>query len=530
VIIQPSFLRFEKYWLLIILGIAALWRIMILASGTVGFHSDEAVVGLMARHINAGLPIPTFFYGQPYMGSLDPLLTALMFRITGPTVFGLRAVQFLLYLGIVASTMVLTCRLTADRRVAIIAGLLVALPTVSLTLYTSISLGGYGEMLLLGNLLLILGYDLATREDLTERGRWLRWLAMGAVFGLGWWTHNLIIAYAIPVTIVLLLRWRCLRFPMILASAGVAIIFSAPWWIYNLQNNWASINFLLFGFAKVPGNRDVGLNDHLFNYLYLGLPALTGTRFPWTYPFQIPALLVGLLYVAILTASRLAPTGKPQATRFLWIMLISFSLINIGSTFAMDPTSRYLLPLTIPLSILVAIYISALRRRFQWSIIAVPAIIAVNLLVTIAAMRAYPPGITSQWDTATDIVTGYDQQVIDFLHEKKATVGYSTYWAGYRLTFLSEESVILAPELPWRWNLVYVKTEERYPPYVDRVMQVEHPSIVTANLPPLDAVIVERLDRVGITYSRETIGPYTIYYDLSRNVPPVELGLQSMGP
>jgi hypothetical protein len=36
----------------------------------VPLNSDEAVVGLMARHILDGKR-PVFYYGQAYMGSLD---------------------------------------------------------------------------------------------------------------------------------------------------------------------------------------------------------------------------------------------------------------------------------------------------------------------------------------------------------------------------------------------------------------------------------------------------------------------------
>ena len=46
------------------------------------FNADEAIVALMARHINQG-NIPIFFYGQSYMGSLDAILVAIGFRIFG---------------------------------------------------------------------------------------------------------------------------------------------------------------------------------------------------------------------------------------------------------------------------------------------------------------------------------------------------------------------------------------------------------------------------------------------------------------
>src|SRR5437763_16908030 len=98
--------------------IALLWHGIVLASGTVSFHSDEAVVGLMARHINQGKPIPTFFYGQNYMGSLDPLLVSVAFRLFGESVLSIRLVPFSLYLLFVVTTMLLALRLSGTRTVA----------------------------------------------------------------------------------------------------------------------------------------------------------------------------------------------------------------------------------------------------------------------------------------------------------------------------------------------------------------------------------------------------------------------------
>jgi len=48
---------------------------------------DPAVVALMARHMAELKEFPVFFYGQAYMGSLEPLASALMVRLLGPTGF-----------------------------------------------------------------------------------------------------------------------------------------------------------------------------------------------------------------------------------------------------------------------------------------------------------------------------------------------------------------------------------------------------------------------------------------------------------
>ena len=79
---------------LFITVLAAVYRIVILATGAVQFNADEAVVGLMARHILLG-EIPVFFWGQAYMGSLDAILVAAGFSVFGSQVWVIRLVQVL---------------------------------------------------------------------------------------------------------------------------------------------------------------------------------------------------------------------------------------------------------------------------------------------------------------------------------------------------------------------------------------------------------------------------------------------------
>nr|HMN61443.1 hypothetical protein [Anaerolinea sp.] len=69
-----------RTWLIVILMVSAAWKIILLALDVVPLNSDEAIVGLMARHILLG-ERPIFFYGQSYMGSLDAFLVAAGFRL-----------------------------------------------------------------------------------------------------------------------------------------------------------------------------------------------------------------------------------------------------------------------------------------------------------------------------------------------------------------------------------------------------------------------------------------------------------------
>ncbi len=170
----------------------------ILAVQAVPFNADEAVVALMARHILQG-ERPLFFYGQAYMGSLDAYLVAAIFKMFGSQVWGIRFVQILLYAGTLVTTAWLGKSISGKWQVGVMAAWFLAVPTVSMTLYTTVSMGGYGEMLLVGNLILLLTVSLgrdANRQD--SRKRSLNWLGLGLLSGMGLWVFGLTLVYSVP--------------------------------------------------------------------------------------------------------------------------------------------------------------------------------------------------------------------------------------------------------------------------------------------------------------------------------------------
>src|SRR5262245_32895577 len=146
-----------KRWgpLILALGLALALKAALLMADVVPFNADEAVVALMARHILQG-ERPLFFYGQAYLGSLDAWVIAGAFAVLGQSVWMMRLVQIGLYLGVIVTTYWLGQQIYAQRWIVTVSTLFLAIPTVLVSLYTTATLGGYGETLLIGNLLLII--------------------------------------------------------------------------------------------------------------------------------------------------------------------------------------------------------------------------------------------------------------------------------------------------------------------------------------------------------------------------------------
>src|SRR3989442_2282307 len=99
--------RHQKHWIKLLRS--PLWLCLLLALAIrvwLAVHTrgvidgDEALVGIQAEHILRG-ELPIYFYGQPYLGSVEAYLIALLFAVFGPSVWTLRAEPILLSLVLV---------------------------------------------------------------------------------------------------------------------------------------------------------------------------------------------------------------------------------------------------------------------------------------------------------------------------------------------------------------------------------------------------------------------------------------------
>lgn len=508
--------------LVAILLVALVWRAWLIDEQRVAFTSDEAIVGLMARHINQGEPIPTFYYGQAYMGSADAILIAGGFALLGDSVETIRWVQTLLYLLTLISTYVLTMVITQNQRLALMAVLLLAIPTVLGATYTTLTLGGYNEIILLGNLIFALGWWVTIRKS---RHAWA-WAALGFCMGLGWWINGAIVT---PIAVVGLMGLRDFSFNkwhLYGLAATAFMIGSAPWWLYNLQNDWAALTFLLDN-ELPPGVESLTFFEKVIALGVIGFSALYGFRAPWETVFLggLATVLAGGVYILLISDMLLHWRRSGALWRWVLACIAVLSAVFLLSSFQ-DATGRYLLPIWVPISIGVAAGISYLRPR---SI----GVVALAVLLTFQAITvlqtAQDSGLEAQLDADLRLSAQHDAALLAFLHEAGYTHGYSSYWVSYRMMFIAEEAVIFDTSLPYDEN-GYRPQNNRYEPYVEAVAGVERVVWITQNFPALDAVIADKLADASVTYATTDIGPYRIYFDFSERVAPAEFGFDQTIP
>jgi len=225
-----------------VLAAAAALRIATLTVAQRHLHSDEAIIGLMARHIAQGREFPVYFYGQTFNGgaALEAWLAAPLFLAFGPSVLALKAVVVVLSL---ASLLVfaLFVRRFFGERVALMAALLFAfVPTLAAWHYQV--RGGYGEEFLLALAFLWALFDLAEHG---ARARTRSAVIFGLSAGLGLWCFELLLPiFAFGLLLLVAAYPPALSGRRAFGAAAAFLAGYAPALVYNLATggaNWRGI-------------------------------------------------------------------------------------------------------------------------------------------------------------------------------------------------------------------------------------------------------------------------------------------------
>lgn len=532
-------LRSPWLWLVCLLLAAAGLKVWLLSIQAFPFNSDEAIVGLMARHILLG-ERPVFFYGQAYMGSLDAWLVAGAFMIFGSQVWAIRLVQIILYLLTIIATIFTGKVAFRSWKQGLLAGGFLAIPAVNTTLYTTVSLGGYGEALLLGSLGLLTGFWMLEREDLRSP----LWLGLwGILLGLGLWANALALVFFLPMGIALLRRMFRAKSPgrmgwqFLLGLTGFGLG-AAPWWFYAAQNGFSHLMAEMGGTA-VAVEQVSWLQRaaaHLVNLVILGFPAAIGLRPPWEVRWlALPLLPVALFFwLAVLVFLFPQPKQKREfreAYHILGGIVMSLGVLFVTTPFGVDPSGRYFLPLVIPLGLGGAGMILHWSRDRRWvQPVLMAAILIFQFWGVLESALLPGPGITTQFYQPAQVNQQALPELMEFLSTHGETTGFTNYWVAYPLAFRSDEELIFSPALPYHPDLRYTARDDRYQPYTDRVKAAKQAAYITTRNPELDKKLSAEFSRLGLKWQETWIGEFHVFHALSRYVGPEELDLGEMQP
>ena len=519
----------ERTYLLLLIGAAFFLRLDFLVAGEFRIDSDEAIVGLMAKHIMEGGALPVFYYGQDYMGSLEALLAAGVFSLFGVSEIGLKAVPLIFSLLLIPLVYALTLE-AASRRAAKIAALLTAVSPAALVVWSAKARGGFIETLIIGGLSLLLTVRWAKSEEASEKGVFF----VGLLLGLGWWVNNQILYFMLPIGLCMLSERLELgsegvsfskrtvgALKTFLVGLGAFFLGGLPYWIYNIANDFPSLSMF-----RASGGGDV--LSHAAGLFSTAFPILFGAKRYWQTADVFPAatVIAWLFFAAAFTHA--AWISLPSTRRLLSLRgggdnaLSVYILFLVGSVCVFCASSfgylseapRYLLPLYVVLPIFAALMIEKsahYSRVLSMSLLV--GLVLFNLASCYLNERAIPgePFVHKQERVAKDhtaLMAFLDQQSIDFVK--------TNYWIGYRLAFETEERV--------RFVVFGQPGQVRIEDYekIGRSRAVDQLPLVL--VPSQRAAVESALGIQGYTYDVQELDEYVVIYNvkaLHRDLQPV---------
>ena len=359
-------------------------------------NPDYGVVVLMARNIVRGVDFPVFFYGQPYMGSLEPIVSAGLALLFGASPFVICLGTALVALGLSAAIYRMA-RQVAGPPAGVLAVALCLVGPPGYFHYMASPRGGYALGLLLTILLLHEGSMPDAREGRDGQATPWRPARIGLLGGLGFWNFWLTLPALAAAGLMLAgqLKGRVFSRRVWLPALAGFLAGSLPWWIWNARHGWAS----LAAAPASPGLRASAAS--LVNLMKERVPDLIGAV-DFLPPgrarlaVHLLVLFLSLLPLAAVWLERRQAAAAPMRRLALAVMLYTmlFTLAFVLSSFGTIRTARYLLPLVPVFAVWVGAGVMRLAgwagrrngraRAFAFGL-AVPGLIAIGLLVTASA-------------------------------------------------------------------------------------------------------------------------------------------------
>ncbi len=417
------------------------------------FDSDQAVVGLMAKHLAELRTFPLFFYGQNYMLGVQAWLAAPLFAVGHPSVFLLRlplvvincAVAVALIAGLVRSV-----KLTPA--LAFVAALPFIMPAPVVASRLLQTLGASVEPLL---------YVLALWA-LRERP----WL-FGAVLGVGF-LHREFTIFAVPALLVVqaldgTLLSRATPARVLKASASFGVV----WIVVDVLKRHVNgsgpsvgalqsaplmlqLHTLMLRLCVTPGE----LLSRFDSFFVDCLPDLLGLRRLPLVAFGVNSTMssgsiviawtlgiIALFMLLVPGKARPREAGGPDLG-FCWYL----GLIGVQAALAypfsceilpgMVGVTRYvLLALLIPVAVFTW-YVTREHPRYATAIVVCGFVVcaAINARDTVGVLREY----------RTHPPPNKFRGLADYLVARQIKYATAPYWDSYIVDFMSREQVIVA--------------------------------------------------------------------------------------
>lgn len=463
--------------------------------------SDQAITGLMARHILQG-DFPIFFWGQSHCGALESYLAAIVFYLFGSSRFLLNLTPTLVSGLFIYIFYRLVLVILGPERTLYGLGL-IALGPVYLTFHSVLARGCYIESLTLGGLILILTYSLAYSR--VEGKRYF--FPLGLISGISFWIHHFAIFYIIPAALFVWLKDKRIIFKRdFLFILGGFFLGSLPFWIYNLQHNFVSF----YGRPRYNAN----ILESLYQLFWRRIPTILGVHLDDNTIGLIPYFshIIGVLFaislfftlverrrglLSLLKGSLSGTNGMEIILVFFTGYILVFSLTGVAEAH----TSRYLLPLYYVFIVTMTYFLYEVRRYSK--ILATLLFISIlfsNSYGNIAFSQVFNPERAERYK----IERTNDKKLLDLLKKEGVRFVYAlSHWDAYKLTFDAQEDIIFA--------ILFYRGDPGYLQMVDASTNIAY--LIRGEGSRM--IFEENLNGIGGAYKKSSVGGYTVFYDFT---------------
>ncbi|HEY3063623.1 MAG TPA: glycosyltransferase family 39 protein [Chloroflexota bacterium] len=486
----------------VLVGLA--YRLAVLGSPLGEIDGDEAVVGLMARHIAFAGERPVFYYGQPYLGSLEAFSAAPLFVVFDSSTVALKLVPTAYSLGFLVLSAI-TAQQLFGTGPALATAAYLALPPSMWAVWSTKARGGYAELLFLGEALLLVTLALAEHNNRKLAVLW------GLLAGLAFWTHLLAIVYLVPAMAYLLLRRRARWCGQEVAlAAGAAILGMLPLLFHNAITGAPTLQALLqppdlpldpvaqfirffrVGVPVLAGLGQPTTSDVLFDQDWLRRPAGN----PWLALSAVGVLVAALAIHLPSLRALVTPHGRPGPALLLLVVVMIPPVVAITrfGFFVSEP--RYALPLYAGVPLLAAALWRAIRP--SWVKTAIVVLILVGNIASLIStdIRLWRP------QDALDSTAATRADLVRYVTSEDRHQLYTDYWIGYPVMFETRE-VVLAYVISGGFN--------RYLPPADNVQRTPNPAWVFTPGSDAEQLFLEQLRAVGGRAQVADVAVYRVY-------------------
>jgi hypothetical protein len=390
-----------------------------------GWNSDAALFGLMARAMASGADFPLFFWGQFYLGTLTSMLTALVAFIVPGDAIGPMDLRVAASLEVIVSIALFwfALRRTFSPLVAAIAGVWLVAGPAFLFHFTSAPIGAE-QLLLIAAVL----FWYSTRVSFD---RLAQWFALGAIVGFGMWLHQGVMFMIGAVGLTLLFERRVTIRRLIALLAGAAIGYT-PAAIALLRHDPLLYRRTIPGWAVMRFLDRIEETMRSDLWLFLTQPTAIG-------------IAVALALIAF-AASGLRGSAWNRGQRIAALTILFSTAFWFFSTYPYPGAVRYIAP-ALPLIYGAAaggiVRLGASSRK--GTVAAVIAIVAVTLTLFIPRFldaRAIAAGSSEQY---TNWPGGFDPRpTLADMRTGGYSVCYGQVWVAHKLEWISEPTVRFA--------------------------------------------------------------------------------------